>query len=107
LTIEPLGARDRNKKKAEEKKDPEEPDPEIVRGAILDIVQNQIRDNDPPETKETLDRLMDEGISEEEATKMIACAVSTEIFHILKHKESFNEERYIKNLKKLPRLPWE
>jgi len=50
---------------------------------------------------------MDEGISEEEATKMIACAVSTEIFHILKHKESFNEERYIKNLKKLPRLPWE
>ena len=88
-------------------KDPKEPDPEIVRGAILDIVHNQIRDNDPPETKETLDRLIAEGISEEEATKLIACAVSTEIFHILKHQESFNEERYVKNLKNLPTLPWE
>ena len=88
-------------------KDSEEPDPEIIRGAILEIVQNQIRDNDPPETKETLDRLLGQGISEEEATKLLACAVSTEIFHILKHKESFNEERYINNLMKLPQLPWE
>ncbi len=88
-------------------KNPKEPEPEIVRGAILEIVQNQIRDNDPPETKETLDRLIAEGISEEEATKLIACAVSTEIFHTLKHREIFTEERYVKNLKKLPKLPWE
>lgn len=88
-------------------KNPKEPEPEIARRAILEIVQNQIRDNYPPETKETLDRLMAEGISEEEATKLIACAVSSEIFHTLKHQEIFNEERYVKNLKKLPKLPWE
>lgn len=29
------------------------------------------------------------------------------LFHTLKHQEPFNEERYIKNLKKLPTLPWE
>jgi len=84
-----------------------EPDPEIARQAILDIVQNQIRDNNPPETKETLDRLVAEGISEEDATKLIACAVSTEIFHTLKYQETFNEGRYVENLKKLPKLPWE
>jgi hypothetical protein len=88
-------------------KNPKEPELEIARRAILDIVQNQIRDSYPPETKETLDRLIAEGISEEEATKLIACAVSTEIFHTLKHQEIFNEERYVKNLKKLPKLPWE
>lgn len=53
-------------------KDQKEPDPEIARRAILDIVKNQIRDNYPPETKETLNRLIAEGISEEEATKLIA-----------------------------------
>jgi hypothetical protein len=88
-------------------KNPNEPDPEIARAAILEIVQNQIRDNYPPETKETLNRLIAGGISEEEATKLIACAVSTEVFHTLKHQEPFNQERYIKNLKKLPKLPWE
>lgn len=88
-------------------KNPKEPDPAIARAAILDIVKNQIRDNYPPETKETLDRLMAEGISKEEATKLIACAVSTEVFHTLKHHEPYNQERYIKNLKKLPKLPWE
>lgn len=88
-------------------KDQKEPNPEIARGAILDIVKNQIRDNYPPETKETLNRLVAEGLSEERATKLIACAVSTEVFHTLKHQEPFNAERYIKNLKKLPKLPWE
>ena len=71
-----------------------EPNPQIVRGEILKIVQNQIRDNDPPETKETLNRLKAEGISEEEAKKMIGCVVSTEIFNVLKYKEGFNRERY-------------
>jgi hypothetical protein len=88
-------------------KDVNEPDPEIVRNIILEIVQNQLRDNDPPETRETLARLTSEGISEEEAIKMIACAISTEIFHILKYQEEFNRERYISNLRRLPQLPWE
>lgn len=88
-------------------KNPKEPDAEIARAAILEIVQNQIRDNYPPETKETLNRLIAGGLSKEEATKLIACAVSTEVFHTLKHQEPFNAERYIKNLKRLPKLPWE
>lgn len=88
-------------------KDPEEPDPAIARGAILDIVRNQLRDNEPPETKATFERLIGEGISEEEAIKLIGCAVTTEIFHILKYQEEFDAQRYIKNLKKLPQLPWE
>jgi predicted nucleic acid-binding Zn-ribbon protein len=88
-------------------KNTKEPDPEVVRDAILEIVQNQLRDNNPPETRQTLDRLIAEGVEEEEAIKMIACCVSTEIFHVLKYQENSDEERYIKNLKRLPQLPWE
>ena len=36
-----------------------------LRKAILEVINNQIRDNDPPETKLTLIRLQDQGFSEE------------------------------------------
>jgi peroxiredoxin family protein len=83
------------------------PKPLIVRETILEIVQNQIRDNDPPETKRTLERLAAAGISEPEAIKMIGCAVTAEIFDILKNRQGFDRERYVRNLGRLPRLPWE
>ena len=34
-----------------------------LKAAILEVVDNQIRDNDPPETKKTFNRLMKEGNS--------------------------------------------
>jgi peroxiredoxin family protein len=78
-----------------------------VTKAILSVVENQIRDGNPPETKTTLERLQSQGIPRPEAVRLIACAVSTEIFEVLKHKEPFNEKRFVSNLNKLPTLPWE
>ena len=78
-----------------------------MRKIFLEIIDNQIRDNNPPETKETLDRLISEGISEKEAKDLIGCVVISEIFDVLKNKEEFNEERYIAALDKLPDQPWE
>lgn len=81
--------------------------PREVTKAFLDIVENQIRDNTPPETRETLDRLQRLGESREEAVRLIACAVASEVFHILKYSEEFNKERFIKNIHQLPKLPRE
>jgi hypothetical protein len=53
-----------------------------LKAAILQVVDNQIRANDPPETKQTLDRLLSEGHSKEEAKRLIGCIVSSEIFDI-------------------------
>ncbi|HEX4945650.1 MAG TPA: hypothetical protein VFZ34_03155 [Blastocatellia bacterium] len=83
------------------------PDPEILRSAIFEIIHNQIRDNNPPETKATLERLLADEIPEEEALKMIGCCVTTEIFDILKYHRTFDEARYVRNLHRLPQLPWE
>ena len=77
-----------------------------MRKVFLEIINNQIRDNNPPETKQTLERLISEGISEKEAMDMIGCVVISEIFDVLKNKEDFNEERYITALNKLPEQPW-
>ncbi len=74
---------------------------------IIEIVNNQLRDNDPPETKETLLRLISAGITEKEAMELLGSVVCYEIFHVLKSKKPFNEKRYVEALKNLPSLPEE
>ncbi len=78
-----------------------------LRAAFLEVVDNQLRDNDPPETKETLERLMKEGYSAKKAKEMIAQAVVVEAFIIMKTQSTFNRERFIRNLKALPQEPKE
>ncbi len=80
---------------------------EITKEAIFDIIENQLRENNPPITKETYDRLRSDGQTHEEAMKLIGCALSVELFEIMKNGELFNEQRYISNLEGLPELPWE
>jgi len=77
-----------------------------LKSAILKVVENQLQTNDPPETRQTFDRLISEGYSEKEAKKLIGCIVTSEIFDVLKKQEPFNPERYAKALHELPRLPW-
>lgn len=78
-----------------------------LKAIILQVVDNQIEANDPPETKQTLDRLLSEGHSQEEAKRLIGCVVSFEIFDILKKQEEFNLERFVGALHALPELSWE
>lgn len=80
---------------------------ELARDAIFEVVENQIRDGYPREVKQTYDRLLSEGHSKEETMKLIASAVCIEIFGIMKYKTPFNESRYVRNLSKLPDIPWE
>ena len=95
------------KKKKEEIVQADSEDGQIAGEAIVEVVENQLADNNPPETKQTLERLIDAGESRENAIRYIACALSVEIFGALKNKEPYNNERYINNLKALPELPWE
>ncbi|MDD2636415.1 MAG: hypothetical protein PHW82_13065 [Bacteroidales bacterium] len=54
---------------------------ETLREQIFEIIKNQLRDNDPPETKITYDRL--------------------------KNRKPYNNVRYVKNLLALPKKPFE
>lgn len=78
-----------------------------LQAVILEVVDNQMAAADPPETKETFERLLGEGFSEEDAKKLIGQAVCTEIYRIGKYKELFNRQRYLRNLRNLPREPEE
>ena len=77
-----------------------------MRAAIMEVVENQLRNNDPPQTRQTFRRLIEAGYSEEEAKRLIGCVVSAEIFDVLKKNEPFNLERFVKALNKLPEMPW-
>ena len=84
-----------------------EENPDSAREAIFDIIENQIEASTPPETKQTLERLLSEGHSEEDAMKLIGCVVVSEIFAVLKEGRTYNEAAYVNALLTLPRLPWE
>ena len=76
-----------------------------LREAILEVVENQIRDNQPPETRQTLLRLMREGYSVDEAMSMIGTVLILEIYDFLKEHKPFNHERFARALERLPELP--
>ena len=82
-----------------------EPDRDLLRGEILEVVENQLRDNEPPETRATLTRLMAEGHSEHEAKKLIGCVVVAEMFEVLRQNQDYDQDRYVAALAALPQIP--
>ena len=79
----------------------------VLHAAIMEIVDNQLRDGMPPETRQTRDRLLAAGYPEEEARRLIGCVVVSEIYDVLKSNQPYDEARYVAALHRLPTMPWE
>jgi hypothetical protein len=73
-----------------------------VRDAMLDTVLNQIDRNDPPEARETYDRLIDGGASNSQALQLMAAALRVEMSRMLTESTPFDNARYAELLKKIP-----
>lgn len=80
---------------------------ERAKAAILEVVDNQLKDNTPPETKQTYQRLLNQGFSNAEARELIGAVVSSEIFEVMKNQEAYDQKRFVAALHKLPKMPWE
>jgi len=80
---------------------------EKLREQIFEIIKNQLRDNDPPETKTTYDRLIKQGFDNFQTRQMIGQCIAVELFDVFKFGKPYNNERYIKNLKALPKEPFD
>ena len=74
----------------------------ILKAVYLEAVETQLRANDPPETRQTFDRLRTEGFSEEDAKVLIGSVIAVETFDIMKSGTPFNHERFVRNLNRLP-----
>jgi hypothetical protein len=78
---------------------------ERLRQSILEVVDSQIRELNPPATKETFDRLIREGHDPDEARRLIGNVVASEIFDVLTNMEPYDEDRFVRALHRLPDLP--
>ncbi|KGK16332.1 hypothetical protein [Vibrio navarrensis] len=76
----------------------------IEEAELIEVIENQLEDGNPIKVKETLMRLMMTGHSREEAIAMMACAVSIEIFDVMRNEGKFNLKRYVEHLDQLPDL---
>lgn len=74
---------------------------------LFNIVNEQMDENNPPEAAATFKRLLNTDFSHLEAKQMIARCVSYEFMSIVTEGKSFNMNRYIKHLKKLPFIDFE
>ena len=68
---------------------------------ILGVVDNQLRDNNPPVTTDTLERLIAAGYSEQKAKERIAAVVVEHIYDILHDQKAFDLEKYEQDLSRL------
>lgn len=73
-----------------------------LKAAYLEVVENQLRENDPPETRQTFDRLCTDGFTEKNAKILIASVMAFEAFENMKSNTPFNHDRFVRNLNMLP-----
>ena len=65
-----------------------------LKKTILEVVDNQLKANDPPCTKEVYEKLQDAGYSKSEAKDKIGAVVLAEIYENVKEGKPFDEENY-------------
>ncbi len=75
---------------------------EELKAAYMEIVENQLRDNDPPETRKTFERLCTEGYTERNAKILIASVIAYEIYEGVRSSSPFDRARFVKHLNLLP-----
>jgi len=75
--------------------------------AYMEEVDIRLKDNNPPEVRITVDRLIHEGFSETDAKKFIVHVIVSETAWMNRKMEQFNLTRFIKNLHRLPADPEE
>jgi len=76
-----------------------------LKNQIFEIIENQIRENSPKETKITYERLIELGYSKIESKQFMSQCMAIELLDVLEYKKPFNETRYVSNLKGLPQEP--
>jgi hypothetical protein len=75
-----------------------------VMAALKEVLEAQMAKHDPPDTRLTFERLLREGISEEEAWRWLSAVLLQEMALIMRHNRPFDRAGYIAALNQLPEL---
>jgi hypothetical protein len=83
------------------------PNARYIREALFEAVENQMKMGQPPETKQTFERLRAAGYSRKETMKMLASVLLIELNDMVRDNRMYDEVSYVKKLQALPQPPWE
>ena len=72
-----------------------------LKALLLEAVDNQIKGNDPPAARQTMERLKDCGYSEQKAKEMIAAVLVEFIYDAMKYGKKYDTESYAGRLGEL------
>ncbi len=72
-----------------------------LKALLLNVVDNQINDNKPIETKQTFTRLVRAGYTELQAKEKIAAVIAAAIYDAQMSGGPFDEAKYIKDISDL------
>ena len=78
---------------------------DTVRDGFLATVLDQLAKGDPPVVGATRDRLVSQGLSENEAAQMIALVLRHEMMKMISESRSFDDVLFQSHLEALPKLP--
>ena len=73
--------------------------------AILEVVDNQVRDGKPAATGQTLERLIAAGYTREYARRLIGMVLLVEMNDMLAQHRTFDEDGFTRALQRLPNFP--
>lgn len=71
----------------------------------MEVVEKQLREDSPPQTRETLERLTGQGFSNEDARHLIGSAIAAEMRDVVSQGRPFSKERFLSLMSNLPLLP--
>ena len=74
-----------------------------LKKTILEVVDNQLKDNNPPCTRDVYEKLTNTGYSKSEAKDKIGAVVLTEIYDVLKMGQTFDEKKFKESLEEMLR----
>jgi hypothetical protein len=77
----------------------------VLHAALMEMVNRQIAESDPPETRETFERLQTEGYSPEHARRMIGLVLALEMTRGMLSRSPFDEKSFAEGLRRLPQIP--
>lgn len=72
-----------------------------LQAIILEVVDEQLKINEPKCTKEAFNNLISLGYKDKEAKKMIASVLLEEMYDVMKNNQPFDDKRYCSKLSKL------
>lgn len=68
---------------------------------IVEVVDNQLKENDPPVTQEAYQALLEAGYSASEAKEKIGAIVAEEIYEVMKENKHYDEKKYAEALRSM------